>query len=66
MNDFLQHPAVQAGVAPFVVALIVAALLGRTRFAWLAIVAGWATGYALVNGISFSPLTALEPSSWRG
>lgn len=58
MNDFLQHPAVQAGVAPFVVALIVAALLGRTRFAWLAIVAGWATGYALVNGISFSPLTA--------
>lgn len=58
MTQLLEHPAVQGGVAPFVVALVVALALGRTRFAWLAIVAGWATSYALVNGISFSPLTA--------
>lgn len=58
MSQLLEHPAVQGGVAPFVVALAVALALGRTRFAWLAIVAGWATSYALVNGISFTPLTA--------
>ncbi|MBK9114739.1 MAG: hypothetical protein IPM22_03620 [Betaproteobacteria bacterium] len=58
MSQLLEHPAVQGGVAPFVVALVVALALGRTRFAWLAIVAGWATSYALANGISFSPLTA--------
>lgn len=58
MNEFLQHPAVQGGVAPFVVALIVAALLGRTRYAWLAVVAGYATMVVLSTGFSFSPLTA--------
>lgn len=58
MSQLLEHPAFQGGVAPFVVALVVALVLGRTRFAWLAIVAGWTTSYALVNGISFSPLTA--------
>ncbi len=58
MNDFLQHPAVQGGVAPFVVALVVAAVLGRTRYAWLAIVAGYATMVALATGFSFTPLSA--------
>jgi hypothetical protein len=58
LSDFLNHPAVQGGVAPFVVALIVAALLGRTRFAWFAIIAGYLTRVILATGISFSPLTA--------
>lgn len=58
MTEFLEHPAVQGGVAPFVVALIVAALLGRTRYAWFAIVAGYATYVALSSGYSFSPLSA--------
>lgn len=58
MNDLLQHPAVQGGVAPFVVALVVALALGRTRYAWLAILAGYLTMIALSTGISFSPLTA--------
>ena len=49
MSQLLEHPAVQGGVAPFVVALVVALALGRTRFAWLAIVAGWATSYVLAN-----------------
>jgi hypothetical protein len=40
------------------VALIVAIALGRTRYAWLAIVAGYATMAVLSNGFSFSPLTA--------
>lgn len=58
MNELLQHPAVQGGVAPFVVALVVAAALGRTRYAWLAVVAAYATMVILTTGFSFSPLTA--------
>lgn len=58
MNQLLEHPAVQGGVAPFLVALIVAAALGRTRYAWIAIVAGYATMIALTTGFSFSPLSA--------
>ncbi|MFO1325447.1 MAG: hypothetical protein U1F15_15485 [Burkholderiales bacterium] len=58
MNELLQHPAVQGGVAPFIVALVVAVALGRTRYAWLAIVAGYATQVALSTGISFTPLSA--------
>jgi hypothetical protein len=58
VNALLEHPAVQGGVAPFIVALAVAALLGRTRFAWFAIVAGYATQVALSSGFSFTPLSA--------
>ncbi len=58
MNDLLDHPAVQGGVAPLVVALLVAAALARTRFAWLAIVAGYGACMALSTGFQFSPLTA--------
>lgn len=58
VNELLQHPAVQGGVAPFIVALVVAVALGRTRYAWLAIVAGYATQVALSTGISFTPLSA--------
>jgi hypothetical protein len=58
MQDWLDHPAVQGGVAPLVVALVVAAALSRTRFAWLAIVAGYLAMVALSTGFNFSPLTA--------
>jgi len=50
--------AVARGVAPLVVALVIATLLARTRFAWLAIVGGYATMIALTTGFQFSPLTA--------
>lgn len=58
MTELLDHPAVQGGVAPFVVALVVALALGRTRYAWLAILAGYLTMIMLSTGVSFSPLTA--------
>ena len=58
MQDLLDNPAVQAGIAPLVVALIIALLLARTPAAWLAIAAGYATMLALSTGLSFSPLTA--------
>ncbi len=56
--DLLNHPAVQGGVAPLLVALVIAAALARTRFAWLAIIGGYATTLALATGFQFSPLTA--------
>lgn len=58
MSAFLEHPAVQGGIAPFVVALVVALALGRTRYAWLAILAGYLTTTMLSAGLAFSPLTA--------
>ena len=58
MQALLEHPAVQGGALPLLVALIVAAALCRTRYAWLAIVAGYATMIALTSGFSFTPLTA--------
>lgn len=56
--DLLNHPAVQGGVAPLLVALVIAAALARTRFTWLAIIGGYATTIALTTGFQFSPLTA--------
>lgn len=58
MQALLEHPAVQAGIIPLGVALIVGALLCRTRYAWLAVVAGYAAMVALSTGFSFTPLTA--------
>lgn len=57
MNDLLNHPAVQGGLAPFVAALIVALVLGRTRLAGLALVAAFCTAVYLVSGFDFTPLT---------
>ena len=58
MNDLLSHPAVQAAAAPFVVALILAAALMRTRLLGLAIGAGFATVIVLTIGLALEPMTA--------
>lgn len=60
MTELLDNPAVQAGVVPFVVALVLAAVLQRTRFSGLAIGAGFAAVIALAIGFSFEPLTAVR------
>jgi hypothetical protein len=57
VNDLLNHPAVQGGLAPFVAALIVALVLGRVRLAGLAVVAGFCTTVYLVSGFVFEPLS---------
>ena len=57
-QDLLNHPAVQAGAAPFIVALVVALVLHRVRLGGLAAVAGFATAVGLIAGFSFEPLTA--------
>jgi hypothetical protein len=54
----LSHPAVQGGVAPFVVGLIVAAALHRVRLGGLAVAAAFFTAVYFVAGFGFSPLTA--------
>lgn len=58
MEALLNHPAVQAGVAPFVVGLLVALMLHRVHLGGLAAVAGFATAVWLTTGFTFWPLTA--------
>jgi hypothetical protein len=61
--NWLDNPAVQGGVAPLVVALVMAALLlplaraGRS-LPWLAVLAGYVTSTWLATGVAFTPLTA--------
>lgn len=57
MQELLANPAVQAGIAPFVAALIVALVLRRARLAGLAVAAAFFTAYALVEGLAFTQLT---------
>lgn len=58
MQDLLNHPAVQGGVAPFIAGLVVAGVLGPLRAGGLAAGAGFVTAVFLVSGFQFSPLTA--------
>ena len=66
MNELLDHPAFQGGVAPLAVALVVGFALARTRFAWLAIVAGYVTMVGLTVGFSFTPLTVARKTILLG
>jgi len=58
MQELLNHPAVQGGLAPFVVALIVAELMQRLRLSGLAIIAGFAVTIYLASDFAIEPLTA--------
>lgn len=60
LDDWLNNPAVQAGVVPFLVALIVSACLQRTRLLGLAIGAGFLAAVALTMGFSFESLTSVR------
>lgn len=57
MGGFFDHPAVQGGVAPFVVALAVVLLLRRFNLAGLALAAALATVAYFLNGPTVVPLT---------
>jgi hypothetical protein len=58
METLLTHPAVQGGIAPLVVGLVIAALLGRVRLGGLAVAAGFCVAVALISGLTFTPLSA--------
>src|SRR5207249_4906746 len=60
MEAWLSHPAVQAGLAPFAVGLLVAAIGMPLRLAGLAAAAGFATALYLTGNFVFEPLTALR------
>ena len=57
MGGFFDHPEVQGGVAPFVVALAVAVLMQRFNLAGLVIAAALATVAYFLNGLTIQPLT---------
>jgi hypothetical protein len=60
MDEFLSNPAVQGGVAPFVVGLVVVAILGKAKLGGLAVVAAFAVCVQLASGLTFTPLTSLR------
>ena len=58
LEQFLNHPAVQAGAAPFIAAFVVALALHRLRLGGLAVVTAFATAVWLISDFNFTPLTA--------
>jgi hypothetical protein len=58
LQELLNHPAVQAGLAPFLAALAAAELFRRPRLSGLAIIAGFAATVYLASDFNFEPLTA--------
>jgi hypothetical protein len=60
MEQLLANPAVQAGAAPFLAALLVSAPLRRTRWLGVAIGVSFAVVIALTVGFSFESLTSLR------
>lgn len=58
LQELLDHPAVQAGFAPFLVALLTAELFQRIKLSGLAIIAGFAVTIYLASDFTIDPLTA--------
>ena len=60
MQELLNHPAVQAGIAPFLAALLTATLLYRFKLSGLAIIAGFSVTIYLASDFNFEPLTSMR------
>lgn len=60
LQPLLNHPAVQAGFAPFLVALVCAASFRRISLSGLAIIAGFAVTVYLASNFTLEPLTAVR------
>ena len=58
LQEMLNNPAVQAGLAPFLIALIAVELFRRIRLSGLAIIAGFAVTVYLASDFNMVPLTA--------
>lgn len=58
LQELLNHPAVQAGLAPFLAALIAAELFQRIKLSGLAVIAGFAATVYLASDFAIEPLTA--------
>ena len=66
MHALLTHPAVQAVLAPFLLALLTAELLQRMRLSGLAIIAGFAITVYFLSGFALTPLTGTRKIIWLG
>jgi len=66
MVEILNHPVFQGAIAPFLVALIVGLAFARTRFAWLAVIAAYATMIVLDQGFSIIPPTVARKTMLVG
>jgi len=66
MHALLHHPVVQAGLAPFLVALVTAELFLRIRLSGLALIAGFATTVYLTADFNIEPLTLNHKIIWLG
>lgn len=60
LQQLLDNPAVQAGLAPFLVALIATALFQRIKLSGLAIIAGFAVTVYLASDFTIEPLTSVR------
>ncbi len=66
MHELISQPAIQAGLLPFIVALITAELFQRLRLSGLAIIAGFAATVYFASDFSFDPLTSIRKIIWLG
>lgn len=60
LQELLNNPAVQAGFAPFIAALITAELFRRLKLSGLAIIAGFVVTVYLASDFTIEPLTAVR------
>jgi hypothetical protein len=58
LQELLNNPAVQGGIAPFLVSLITALLFRRINLSGLAVIAGFAVAVYLASDFTVEPLTA--------
>jgi len=58
LRELLNNPAIQAGLAPFLAALITAELFQRIKLSGLAVIAGFAVTVYLASDFTIEPLTA--------
>jgi hypothetical protein len=60
LQELLNNPAVQAGLAPFLVGLIAAVFFRRIELSGLAIITGFAITVYLASDFTFEPLTSVR------
>ena len=66
MQDLLNHPAMQGGIAPFFTALLAAALLRRWNLSGLALIAGFLVTAFMIGVLGIEPLTATRKTILLG
>ncbi|MGV8934854.1 MAG: hypothetical protein ACOH1I_09530 [Gallionellaceae bacterium] len=66
MHIYVTHPAIQAFLAPFLIALLSAELFQRMRLSGLAIIAGFAITVYLASNFAYTPLNGTRKIIWLG